>query len=313
MTDVVVLETPSLRLAAVPELGGRLLSLRALGREWLWRNPDLLDEHLAVLPAADAVPAGDGFAAWANWGGDKTWPAPQGWSGPDEWAGPPDPVLDAGAYEVLRRDATALTMRSAADPRSGLRITRTIEVDPDRPHVTVTAELENVSDRPVRWSAWSVTQLATEDLRGAPAPAGLYVGLDPAAAPDVTTLFAPDGSPRLERRAPDLGYVPVEDVVGKIGVRGCAGWLALVAPDGAALVQRFAVDHGAVYPDENSQVAVWMQYPVDELPGLDGLRCTARLVEAETMSPLTRLMPGESLVHRVDWTVGPGSELLRDR
>ena len=46
---------------------------------------------------------------WKNYGGAKTWPAPQGWDGAGQWPGPPDPVLDSGRYDFIRR---AKTMRA---------------------------------------------------------------------------------------------------------------------------------------------------------------------------------------------------------
>ncbi|XVQ86061.1 DUF4380 domain-containing protein [Microbispora siamensis] len=302
---------PLVRLAApwgeavvLPGRGGRIISLHAAGREWLWRNPDLLDESLALTPAARRLPAPTGFASWANWGGDKTWPAPQGWSSAQEWAGPPDPVLDAGAYTVLERDDLRVRMRSGDDPRTGLAVTRTVTMSAGEPVLVVDSELENVTDHPVRWAAWTVTQFETESFRDHGDPrCGVWVGLTERHRAPVT-LFAPDGAPVLERVSPSAGRVPVRDVVGKIGIGGTAGWLAVVAPGGATLTQRFDVRPGASYPDEGSEIAIWMQYPKEEeLEGLEGLRPTARLVEAETMSPLTSLAPGEVLRHRVTWSV----------
>ncbi|MEO3858456.1 DUF4380 domain-containing protein [Acrocarpospora sp. B8E8] len=286
----------------LPGRGGRMISLRAAGREWLWRNPDLLDASCALTPAARRLPAPTGFGSWANWGGDKTWPAPQGWSSAQEWAGPPDPVLDAGAYTVLEQDDRRVRMRSADDPRTGLAISRTITSAGST--LVVDSELENVTDHPVRWAAWTVTQFETESFREHDdRRSGLWIGLTERHRAPVT-LFAPDGAPTLERVSPSAGRVPVRDVVGKIGIGGTAGWLALVAPGGATLTQRFDVRPGASYPDAGSEIAVWMQYPKEEdLEGLEGLRPTARLVEAETMSPLTRLAPGEVLHHRVTWSV----------
>ncbi|HUR09235.1 MAG TPA: DUF4380 domain-containing protein [Nonomuraea sp.] len=288
----------------LPGRGGRMISLRAAGREWLWRNPDLLDESFQLTSAARRLPAPTGFASWANWGGDKTWPAPQGWSSAEEWAGPPDPVLDAGAYAVLEQDNLRVRMRSADDPRSGLAVTRTITMSAGESSVVVDSELENVTDHPVRWAAWTVSQFETESFRGHDDHrAGVWIGLTGRHRAPVT-LFAPDGVPDLERVSPSVGRVRVRDVVGKIGIGGTAGWLALTAPGGATLTQRFEVRPGVPYPDAGSELAVWMQYPKQEdLEGLEGLRPTARLVETETMSPLTRLAPGEVLRHRVTWSV----------
>ncbi|GAA1019967.1 hypothetical protein Aple_037190 [Acrocarpospora pleiomorpha] len=301
---MIQLVSPWIRAVVLPGLGGRMISLHAGGREWLWRNPELLDAAFSLTDAAARLPAPTGFSSWANWGGDKTWPAPQGWASDQEWAGPPDPVLDAGAYTVLERTELRVRMRSGDDPRTGLAITRTITLARDEATIVVDSELENVSDRPVRWAAWTVTQFETESFQAhGDDRSGVWIGLTERHRAPVT-LFAPDGAPALERVSPGLGRVPVRDVVGKIGVGGTAGWLAVVAPGGITLTQRFDVREGAAYPDGGSEIAIWMQYPTDDdLDGLDGLRPTARLVEAETMSPLTRLTPGEVLHHRVTWSL----------
>ncbi|GAA2096824.1 DUF4380 domain-containing protein [Actinomadura alba] len=301
---LVHLVSPWGHAVVLPGRGGRLMSFTAGGREWLWRNPELLDDSFTPTATARRLPDATGFAGWANWGGDKTWPAPQGWSSEREWAGPPDPVLDGGAYTVLEQGALRVRMRSGDDPRTGLAVTRTITMSAGEAMLVVDSELQNVADRPIRWAAWSVTQFETQSFQGhGDGRSGLWVGLtDRHRAP--VTLFAPDGAPTLERVSEGLGLVPIRDVVGKIGIGGTAGWLAVVAPGGATLTQRFEVTRGAPYPDSGSEVAVWMQYPKEQdLEGLEGLRPTARLVEAETMSPLTRLVPGEVLRHRVTWSL----------
>jgi hypothetical protein len=281
-----------------------VISFRAGGREWLWRNPELLDESFTLTAAARRLPDPVDFASWANWGGDKTWPAPQGWSSDQEWAGPPDPVLDAGAYAVVEQEDLRVRVRSGSDPRTGLAITRTITMAAHEATLVIESELENVTDRPVRWAAWSVTQFETQSFHGhGDDRSGVWVGLTARHRAPVT-LFAPDGAPTLERVSEGLGRVAVRDVVGKIGIGGTAGWLAVVAPGGATLTQRFDVKPGATYPDAGSEIAVWMQYPTDgDLDGLEGMRPTARLVEAETMSPLTRLAPRQVLRHRVTWSL----------
>src|SRR5690606_17484488 len=80
--DVIRLENAACSVVVAPGLGGRVLSYSTLGREWLWRNPRLLDPELRLVAPLDSLPAPVSFDTWANWGGDKTWPAPQGWDGP---------------------------------------------------------------------------------------------------------------------------------------------------------------------------------------------------------------------------------------
>ncbi len=266
------LERGDLRLGLVPELGGRLLSVRHRGAELLWRNPALLDDDLRGEYAPNAGRMGD----WVNYGGDKTWPAPQGWAGPDQWPGPPDPVLDSGPYALVLDGDTA-TMTSAPDPRTGLRFTRATTILDDGYRLDLRAE--NVSGRPVRWALWNVTQLPG----GGAVTAGLRT-------PEVVALVAGTGLPEYTVDGDRL-VVPAQDVVGKLGVPGSAGWVTY-----GALTLSFAVDPAGEYPDRGSPLEIWLEHPLPSpLAELGDLDPPARIVELEVLGPLTTLDPGASM------------------
>jgi hypothetical protein len=277
-----------LRVGVAPRLGGRLLALRLGETELVYRNAQLVDADLRPTAAVAQLPPVDGtLASWRNWGGDKTWPAPQGWTTDAEWHGPPDPVLDGGAYEVAE-DGGALVMISPTDPRTGLRITRSVRLDPCAAKVTLDLAFENVAERPVRWAIWNVTQLpgASPERRRD----GVFVGVDD---PAVVVLFAATGTPRHARAAAGVLHVAPQDVVGKLGFPGAVGWLAL-ARDDVVLTQRWPVREGAEYPDRGSRAEVWLQHPLERpLEDLGGLRPTDRVVELEALAPLVDLSPGE--------------------
>ncbi|WP_284749111.1 DUF4380 domain-containing protein [Amycolatopsis sp. RTGN1] len=265
------LERGDLRLGLVPELGGRLLSLCHRGVELLWRNADLLDDDLRGEYAPNSGQMGD----WVNYGGDKTWPAPQGWAGPDQWPGPPDPVLDSGPYSVAA-DGDTVTMTSAPDPRTGLRFTRAITLLDNGYRLDLRAE--NISSRQVRWALWNVTQLPG----GGPVTAGLR-------RPEVVALVAGTGTPEYTVDGDRL-VVPAQDVVGKLGVPGTAGWVTY-----GALTLSFDVDPAGEYPDEGSPLEIWLEHPLPApLAELGDLDPPARIVELEVLGPLTTLAPGEA-------------------
>ncbi|WP_326945173.1 DUF4380 domain-containing protein [Amycolatopsis sp. NBC_01307] len=265
------LERGDLRLGLVPELGGRLLSVRHRGVELLWRNPALLGADLR----GDYAPNSGRMGDWVNYGGDKTWPAPQGWDGPDQWAGPPDPVLDSGPYAVAA-DGDTVTMTSGPDPRTGLRFTRAITILDDGYRLDLRAE--NVSDREVRWALWNVTQC--------PGGGAVTAGLQ---RPDVVALVAGTGTPEYTVDGDRL-VVPPQDVVGKLGVPGTAGWVSY-----GALTLSFDVDPAGEYPDEGSPLEIWLEHPLPEpLAELGDLDPPARIVELEVLGPLTTLAPGAS-------------------
>jgi hypothetical protein len=265
------LERGDLRLGLVPELGGRLLSVRHRGVELLWRNPALLGDDLRGEYAPNSGRMGD----WVNYGGDKTWPAPQGWDGPDQWPGPPDPVLDSGPYSVAA-DGDTVTMTSAPDPRTGLRFVRAVTILDDGYRLDLRAE--NVSERPVRWALWNVTQF--------PGGGSVTAGLR---RPDVVALVAGTGTPEYTVDGDRL-VVPAQDVVGKLGVPGTAGWVTY-----GALTLSFEVDPAGEYPDEGSPLEIWLEHPLPSpLASLGDLDPPARIVELEILGPLTTLEPGAS-------------------
>ncbi|GAB3140640.1 DUF4380 domain-containing protein [Amycolatopsis stemonae] len=265
------LERGDLRLGLVPELGGRLLSVSRRGVELLWRNADLLADDLRGEYAPNSGRMGD----WVNYGGDKTWPAPQGWSGPREWAGPPDPVLDSGPYTAVV-DGDTVTMTSAPDPRTGLRLTRAITILDDGYRLDLRAS--NTARHPVRWALWNVTQLPG----GGTVTAGL-------ARPDVVALVSGTGTPEYTVDGDRL-VVPPQDVVGKLGVPGTAGWVSY-----GALTLSFAVDPAGEYPDRGSPLEIWLEHPLPSpLAELGDLDPPARIVELEVLGPLTTLAPGAS-------------------
>lgn len=268
---VIWLDRGDLRLGLVPELGGRLLSVRHHGVDLLWRNEKLLGDDLRGEYRPNSGRMGD----WVNYGGDKTWPAPQGWAGPDQWPGPPDPVLDSGPYAAVV-DGDTVTMTSAPDPRTGLRFTREITILDDGYRLDLRAE--NTSSRRVRWALWNVTQLPG----GSPVTAGL-------ARPDVVALVAGTGTPEYTVDGDRL-VVPAQDVVGKLGVPGTAGWVTY-----GPLTLSFDVDPAGEYPDAGSPLEIWLEHPLPSpLAELGDLDPPARIVELEVLGPLTTLEPGEA-------------------
>lgn len=286
------LDNGVLRLGVVPALGGRLLSLRHQGAELLWRNPALLDGDLRLLDRATPRPNSGRMGDWVNYGGDKTWPAPQGWDHDGQWAGPPDPVLDSGPYTVCFTEG-GLSMTSGAEPRTGLRFTRTLTLGAGASY-TLGLTAENVSTRPVRWALWNVTQL--------PGGGTVTAGLAGRREPAVVALVAGTGTPEYTVDGDRL-VVPPQDVVGKLGVPGSAGWVRCEV-DGASLTLSFDVDPEAEYPDEDSPLEVWLEHPLPSpLASLGDLDPPARIVELEVLGPLTTLAPGASTGLTITGTV----------
>ena len=285
----------------VPEIGGRLMQFSLGGRDYLFMNADLLgkrfsyDEH-----------AGDGtILNWKNYGGDKTWPAPQGWDGEGQWHGPPDPVLDSGRYTAAtsQNDASAsVSMTSPPDERSGLQITRKLSLSPASSRLRLDLTFENISRREIRWSIWDVAQLACVADDGAlNDDSWLYIPTDPTSEPAYDILFGEDNAQYQLDAANNMLAVRYQGLVGKIGVHSPAGWLAFVdGRAGSALCMQFDYQPGAAYPDNGATVECWTESP--GAPSPIPIRSPGYILEAETLSPLYTLAPGETASTRVVWS-----------
>jgi hypothetical protein len=287
--EVLWLDNGLLRMGLVPDLGGRLLSLRFAAQELLWRNDDLLDARLRPRAGHRPAPHGGRMGDWINYGGDKTWPAPQGWDGDGQWAGPPDPILDSGRYNAIveqTASSAAVTMTSDADPVTGLTLTRRFELHPGRSSYRLELSATNVSNGPVRWALWNITQ----HPGGEPGGGAVIAALAGQRRPPVVELVAGSGNPVWHAAPGDRVVIPHQGVVGKLGLPDSAGWLAHVTPR-VTLTQSFQVFEDAEYPDLGSRLEVWLEHPLPEpLRELGDLDPPARIVECEVLASAFRAM-----------------------
>ncbi|MBQ1081981.1 hypothetical protein [Nocardiopsis sp. B62] len=308
--ELIVLDNGVVRVVAAPGLGGRVLSVRHRDREHLYRNGSLLGEDLRPVEGVSLGPVDGPMSAWNNVGGDKTWPAPQGWEGPGQWAGPPDPVLDSGAYGVRLEDGPAgsvvLTLTSGDDPRSGLRLSRRLTMEPGAAGYRLDLEAFNASTTDRRWALWNVTQIDGAGSTGE-ATDGVFVGVG-GEGPHTVPIVSGNGYPRVVEHTCAALRVPPQEVVGKVGFPTASGWLANVGAAGT-LTQRFDVTEGADYPDAGSPAEVWLEAPVSRpLEHLGGLCPVDRVIEVEALGPLTDLAPGERVSLGIDFGFGVGRE-----
>ncbi len=293
-------------VVAVPELGGRVLSIKLADHEFLFMNAGLAGKRFTPKEHA-----GDGsLLSWKNYGGEKTWPAPQGWDGPDQWPGPPDPILDAGIYsaESTRSSSigtVSLSMISPPDPRSGLRITRRLTLAANSPRAQLDLSFENISDHPIRWSIWDVMQLnCARPDGGMNDQMWVYVPSD--TDPPYAILYGdanPQWQPAIE---PGVLGIHYRGHVGKIGIASRGGWLAVVDQAAQrALAVRFAYEPGADYPDGGASVECWTESP--GAPSPVPIQSPGYLLEAEVLGPLRTLQPGERSHLALEWWLAQGS------
>jgi len=117
---IVRLESPTLRLAVLPTVGGRI-----------WRmvhkpsGHDILKRYRTK--AGGEVPDAGGYEEYSQ----TTYRSP-GWNEP---------------YRVVAKTATSLTLRASL--KNGLRLVRKVALDPQRPRVTIETTLTNPTKRPL--------------------------------------------------------------------------------------------------------------------------------------------------------------------
>jgi hypothetical protein len=302
--DVVTAGNDELQLAFLPQAGGRLISLRLNGDEVLWPNPAYVSDDLRPVVARGAWSRPDGtMASWVNVGGNKTWPAPQGWSGAHEWPGPPDEILDGGSYAVEATvdegGAAHVTLTSASDPRTGLRISRAFTLPASGSTFSQVSTFVNDSSAPVRWSVWEVTQVDTTPRQDFTDPGTFRVDVT---RPDPPLCLLRVVGTAHSRSAPDYVEVPVQETVGKMGFPNATGRVTWLRGDGLRLEQTTVREAAAPYPDEGCAVELWLQYPLPEpLVTLGGLHPDAHVVEMEVLSPLVEIPQGGWTSLEVQW------------
>lgn len=305
----ILLRNEVMSVTAVPVIGGRVMSLKLGTREYLFTNPSIAGQTFTA-----AEHRGDGtLASWKNYGGEKTWPAPQGWGGPNEWPGPPDPILDSGPYQAissLHDRSAGLTMVSASDPSTGLRIHRHLDIQSGMARMVIEQTIENVIDRPVSWAPWNVLQLDCARLtsKGGYEPddnCWLYVPFDGKASGErpYRMMFGQDHPQWQHVVAPGLLGIQYRGIIGKIALINTSGWLAFASQtDGYVLCARFAVHPDAEYPDDGATVECWSESPIAKPPQEFTYQSVGCVMEAEVLGPLRLLQPGQRSVLRVEWS-----------
>ena len=158
--ESLILRNGAAEATVVPAIG-RIMQLALVGagdaRGVFWSHPGIGPD----LPADEN--------GWINIGGDKAWPAPQSrWEAIAGKGWPPPKTFDASAFTGRgrarrRRPGDRVELLSAVDPAYGLRVRRTIALDPAAPILTVETCYEKVAGAPVRAGIWTITQLVAPE------------------------------------------------------------------------------------------------------------------------------------------------------
>lgn len=290
--DSFMISSPLMTAIIVPQIGGRIMHYGPGDHNFLWTNERLYGK------VAGPIPCNPRFDDWFNFGGDKTWPAPQGWNGNHQWPGPPDQVIDGGSYHVCHTLPDTLTVISELDPLTGLIVSRKISLGDHDTSLVVSSTFTNKSNKITYWAPWHITQLAV-DVAGS-----LYIPLNQQSrySHGFQVLFGDTNNPQWVRPSDDLLRVDYHGKVGKIGVDSTAGWLAFVAGNNAVFCQRFEpqLDQLDKYPDQGATVECWTMGD-GVAADFDWGTLGQRYLEAEVLSPMSALGPGEQKSLEVTW------------
>ncbi len=296
------------RVAAVPDIGGRLMAYDLADTPYLFVDPDLAGK---LFSAAENQGSGE-LADWKNYGGDKTWPAPQGWDGPDQWPGPPDAILDTGCYRLVELGSTGaeawVRMVSPAGSPTGVQITREARIAAGTSRLQLHLIFTNIANRPIRWSIWDVAQLRADRV----GPNG-QLTYEPGCVITAPTnprsrfpagynvMFGAADNPQW-RVENGLFVAPYRFEIGKVGLDSRGGWIAFAnTATGYAFAERFAVEPDGDYPDAGADIECWTvgrgqvaTLSYDETSG-------PFLMETEVLGPFRDIAPGASASFDIEW------------
>lgn len=190
--------------------------------------------------------------------------------------------------------ANGVALAQPVEEKTGVAKALKIELKGERT-VRLTHALTNEGLWPIETAAWALTMLRGGGYGVLPLPpkgnhadGDLLPGY--ALVPwSYTDLAAPVWQLRSDRIGIDI---PKAVAPHKLGITNYPGWTACWFAD-ATFVKYSPVQTGATYPDMGCAFETFT----------DG-----KMIEFETLGPLTRLVPGESLSHTEHWTVLDGME-----
>ena len=281
--DTVTLRNAFTRLDIVPELGGKVIGYEATGFQMLWHNT-LAEGQIDIFQKNDK---GQEFI---NSGGVKVWPAPQ-----DRWQGPPDKILDGSQYSQLI-DGDTITLTSPKDDaagRTGIQFINKYTLVPSSTVVNLNISMNNVVNRNIEW--------AIQNIFSSPASGSL-------------TIYVPAGKNKWDLISGDkdtLQWVGVKDGLfrakynkkaGKAGFKVDEGWVAFHDEDnGIVCALTFPFEKNKKYPGKGYNFELTASGPIADSTG--ATNPSMDHFDLAIISPLTKILPGESTSLQTKWSV----------
>ncbi len=219
-----------------------------------------------------------GEKKWMIRGGHRLWVAPE--------KKPHTYEPDNGPVE-FRRVRGGVRVIGTPGPLTGIRKTIEIRLDPKSARVAVTHVLTNAGRKPVECAAWALSVMAARGVAVIPLPP--LVAHDQRVTPNQNWSlwgYTDLSDPRISIKPPFLqvGQDPKRGPT-KLGLAVREGWASYWV-DGYLFVKRFVRDDRRTYPDGNVNFEVYTD---------------KRILELETLGPLTVLKPSRSVKHEEEW------------
>jgi len=232
-----------------------------------------------VFKNYEAGMGGSNEPEWQIRGGHRLWVAPEG-----EASYAPDnhPV----PYEVIP-GGVRLRPKLAGSPPIGRELTVTLAEDSSR--VTLHHRLTNLGNEPVEMASWALSVMAPGGLEIIPQPP---LGEHPRDLLPTRVLvpwpYTDLGDPRWNF---GTRFITLQQQAGgrptKLGIAHREGWVSYLN-GGTLFTKTFAYEEGAIYPDFGSNFETYTD---------------TDMLEIESLSPLRRLAPGESVSHGETWSL----------
>jgi hypothetical protein len=265
------LENRHLRLDYLAEAGPRIVRLVLAGSD---RNL-LIELPNVTLPTS--------IGKFSLRGGHRLWHSPE--ATPRSYA--PD---DAGL--VIAETEDGVRLLQPTETITGIRKSLEVRLNPDRPGATLRHHLQNEGIWPVELAPWGITMLPLGGLAILPQQRG---PLDAAALlPNRHLVLWPYTrwqDPRLQL-ADDVVAIRADPLLPpcKVGYLNRRGWVAYLN-QGVLFVKRFSPRPEERHADFGCNAEFY---------------CNDQFLEMESLAPLARLEPGQSVEHVETWELYPG-------
>jgi hypothetical protein len=263
-----ILSNGQVQLEFLAEAGPRLVRLTLNGSH---------ENLLAELP--DAVIPNPPYGDYRMRGGHRLWHAPE------------DPVRtyipDNEGLQVESLQGNGVLLRQPTEVAAGITKSMEIHLHDERPSLTICHSLKNDGLWPVELAPWAITQLRVGGWavlpHAAPSPKPLLSNRHLVLWP-----YTRWQDPRLFLQGP---YVFIaakpEDGACKVGFLGHHGWLGYLVQN-VFFLKRFQPQVEQVHPDTGCNTEVY---------------CCNQFIELETLGPMCKLEPGQSVSHTEQWEV----------